>query len=165
MKDPSEAGIPSFLGCITAWLTQGPVMIQEFGLATHPGIDNLDLAKDKEHFLVSEEKAAQFAQNALAHLQRFNLLGGFWKSYGDYHPSIWGWPPLDTSINERFSGLIHYDGTFKPAAYVFKSRPVQTVEAESSDEWLDVAEEEYYQNPRDHLARLCSRFREYYSLG
>ena len=166
-KNPFDAGVLPCLGRITAWLAQRPVMIQEFGLATQPlvsGTDSLDLVKDEDRFLVSEEDAAQFAENALAHLQRFDLMGGFWTSYGDYHPSIWRWPPLDTSINARFSGLIRTDGSFKPAAFVFKSRPVQTVEVDISDEWLDVSEEQYYQNPSHHLSRLCNRFREYSSL-
>jgi hypothetical protein len=167
-KDPVDAGVLPCLGRITAWLAQRPVLIQEFGLATQPllsGTGSLDLVKDEDRFLVNEEDAAQFAENALLHLQRFDLMGGFWKSYGDYHPSIWGWPPLDTSINSRFSGLVRHDGSFKPAASVFKSRPVQTVQVKILDEWLDVSEQEYYRNPRHHLSRLCNRFREYSSLG
>jgi hypothetical protein len=32
-------------------------------------------------------------------------------------------------------------------------------------EWIDVGEEEYYQDPKQHLGRLYRRFREYYSFG
>ena len=166
-KDPCDAAIHCFLGCIARWLVRSPVLIQELGLATKPRLPeggDRDLEGEVEPFLVSEEDAAQFAENVLNHLRRFSLKGAFWKSYGDYHPSIWEWPPLDTSIRERFCGLVRYDGTLKPAAFAFKFRPTEPVEIGDSDEWLDLSVEKYYLNPHQHLARLYRRFREYYSL-
>ena len=115
---------------------------------------------------------AEFVDEALAQLRRSRMLGVFWESFGDYHPSIWNWPPLDRDMPERFFGLLRHDGSPKPAAAVFKSRPTETEDKrqeaggrrQESVEWIDVGEEEYYQDPKQHLGRLYRRFRESYSL-
>ena len=99
-------------------------------------------------------------------IQEFGLaMGIFWKTYGDYHPSIWDWPPLDRRERERFFGLVRYDGSPKLAASVFKSKPTGPEEDEVYLEWIDLPEEDYYRNPRKQLARLYRRFRAYYSFG
>ena len=167
-ENPFAPVIPPFLALAAGWLGKCSVMIQEFGLATKPlsplaGSDNTESADD--HLLVSEEDAAQFAEDVLTYLRRFNLVGGFWKTYGDYHPSIWNWPPLDKKVTERFCGLVRYDGSPKLVASMFKSSPTGPKEDEVSVEWIDLSEEEYYQDPRQHLGRLYRRFREYHSFA
>ncbi|MCG6979787.1 MAG: hypothetical protein LJE88_00115 [Deltaproteobacteria bacterium] len=160
--------LPPFLGSVTAWLGKGPVMIQEFGLATKttlPVPQGLTWGSNSEQLLVSEEDAALFTEDALLHLQRSQFMGAFWKSFGDYHPSIWEWPPLDKHLNERFSGLVRYDGSPKVAASVLTSEPKRCRKERISSEWLDISQEEYYQDPDGHLGRLYGRFREYYSLA
>ena len=160
--------LPPFLGSVTAWLGKCPVMIQEFGLATKttlPVPRGFTWDSNSEQLLVSEEDAALFTEDALLHLQRSQFMGAFWKSFGDYHPSIWEWPPLDKHVNERFSGLVRYDGSPKVAASVLTSEPKRCRKERISSEWLDISQEEYYQDPDGHLGRLYGRFREYYSLA
>ena len=167
-EDSFSPVLPSFLGSVTAWLGKGPVMIQEFGLATKttlPVPRGFTWDSNSEQLLVSEEDAALFAEDALLHLQRSQFMGAFWKSFGDYHPSIWEWPPLDKHLNERFSGLVRYDGSPKVAASVLTSEPKRCRKERISSEWLDISQEEYYQDPDGHLGRLYGRFREYYSLA
>lgn len=167
-KDPFSPAIPSFLGSVARWLGKSSVMIEEFGLATEPFVPvagGRDPGSEDAHLLVSEEDAALYAENALFHLRRFDLMGAFWKSYGDYHPSIWKWPPLAWSKTERFSGIVRYDGTPKMAASVFKPESTGSEAEEVSFEWIDVSEEEYYRDPGQHLGRLYGRFREYYSFA
>ena len=65
---------------------------------------------------------------------------------------------------ERFSGLVRYDGTPKVAASVLRSEPGEGEKKGISFEWIDLSQEEYYQNPGQHLKRLYRRFREYYSF-
>ncbi|UCG20401.1 MAG: hypothetical protein JSU80_11805 [Deltaproteobacteria bacterium] len=166
-EDPFSPVFPSFLGSVTGWLGKGPVMIQEFGLATETTLSvprGYESVSKGEQLLVSEEDAALFAEDALLHLRRSHVMGAFWKSYGDYHPSIWEWPPLDKRTIERFSGLVRHDGTPKVAASVFKSMPISLESDGISSEWLDLTHEEYYQYPDQHLKRLYGRFREYCSL-
>ena len=166
--DPLAPTLPSFLGSMVRWLGKGPVMIKEFGLATKsilPGARGSAGGGEVDPLLVSEEDAALLAENTLLHLRRSHLMGAFWKSYGDYHPAIWKWPPLDQRQTERFSGLVRYDGTPKDAVSVLKSGPSVSGLEEISSEWLDLTHEEYYQDPDQHLRRLYGRFREYCSLA
>ncbi len=168
VEGPLDATLLPFLGCMTAWLGKKPVLIQEFGLATVPTLEDGDRGdfRDTETlFLVNEDEAAQFSERAISYLQRFSLIGGFWKSFGDYHPSIWNRPPLDRNLPERYFGLLRHDGSPKPAAAVFKSADTELGEAEPSIDWLDMSEEDYYKNPTTNLSRLYGRFREYYDLG
>jgi hypothetical protein len=114
--------------------------------------------------LVSEEDAALYAEDVIWYLRRLHLMGAFWKSYADYHPSIWEWPPLNTLTAERFSGLVRYDGTPKAVASVLKSEDSSLEKEGISGEWIDLSQEEYYRDPDKHMERLYRRFREYYSF-
>jgi endo-1,4-beta-mannosidase len=167
-KNPFSPALPCFLGSMVRWLGKSPVMIQEFGLATKsilPVPHGSDLGGKGDQMLVSEEDAALFTEDVLLHLRGSRFMGAFWKSYGDYHPTIWEWPPLDKRKTERFSGLVRYDGTPKVAASVFKSLPDGSELEESSSAWLDLSQEEYYRGPDEHLRRLYGRFREFCSLA
>lgn len=166
-EDPLSPTLPSFLGSVVRWLGKGPVIIKEFGLATEsilPEPGNSDPAREVDRLLVNEEDAALVTENTLLYLRRSHLMGAFWKSYGDYHPTIWKWPPLDKLKTERFSGLVRYDRTPKVAASVFKCGSAALGFEEISSEWLDLTHEEYYQDPNQHLKRLYGRFRECCSL-
>jgi hypothetical protein len=108
---------------------------------------------------------AEFAERVLVQLRRFEMIGGFWKSYGDYHPSIWNWAPLYRNLHERFFGVLRHDGSTKPIALAFKSSGTGRAEGGTSHDWIDTSEEDYYQDPKQHLLRLYQRFRAYYGFG
>jgi len=166
--DPFSPALPCFLGSVAGWLGKVPVMIQEFGLATKsilPGRRDSAQGSKGDQLLVSEEDAAMYAEDVILNLLRLHLMGALWKSYGDYHPSIWEWPPLNNHTTERFSGLVRYDGTLKVAASVFKSEVSGLEKEEISSEWIDLSQEEYYRDPEQHLRRLYGRFRDYYSFA
>jgi endo-1,4-beta-mannosidase len=167
-EDLFSPALPCFLGFVARWLGKGPVMIQEFGLATKsilPGPRDSDFATKGDQLFVSEEDAAMYAEDVIVYLRRLHLMGALWKSYGDYHPSIWGWPPLAQHTTERLSGIVRYDGTPKVAAEVFQSEPSGLETEGISSEWIDLSQEEYYREPNQHLRRLYGRFREYYSFA
>ena len=166
-EDPLDAALPPFLGCIVDWLGNMPVFVQDFGVATEPVFpkaDSRELERRADLVLVSEEDSARMTAEVWTRLRRFKMMGGFWKTYGDYHPSIWAWPPLDEKVSERFCGLVRYDRSPKPAASVLESRPTGAEENAVLVEWIDLPEEDYYRDPRQQLARLYGRFREYYSF-
>ena len=166
-EDPFSSALPCFLGSVVSWLGKGQVMIQELGLATRsilPGPRDYDLGSKGDQLLVSEEDAAVYAEEVIMHLRRLKLMGALWKSYGDYHPSVWERPPLNTLNTERFSGLVRYDGTPKVAASVLRSEPGEGEKEGIDFQWIDLSQAEYYQNPDQHLKRLYRRFREYYSF-
>ncbi len=166
-KDPRDAALPPFLGCLAGWLGKIPVLIQEFGVATEPVLpktSGTDFNRGDDLVLLSEEDAARVTEDVVTRLGRFKMMGGFWKTYGDYHPSIWHWPPLDKRANERFFGLVRYDGSPKLGASVFKSKPTGPEDDKVLSEWIDLPEEDYYLNPKQQLSRLYRRFREFYSF-
>ncbi len=175
-EGPFDEAILPFVVRITGWLAKIPVLVQEFGLPTIPTLQDSwsRMIRDEEGLsLFSEDDVAEFTEEALTHLHRSRALGGLWKSFRDFHPSIWNWPSLDRNIPERFFGLLRHDGSPKPIATVFKKELTETEDGRSktkdarqeSVEWIDVGEEEYYQDPKQHLSRLYRRFREYYSFG
>jgi hypothetical protein len=167
VEDIFSPALPGFLGSVAGWLGKSPVMIQGLGLATRsilPGPRSYDLVSKGDQLLVSEEDAAVYAEDVILYLRRLNLMGAFWKSYGDYHPAILDLPPLNTLTTERFSGLIRYDGTPKAAASVLKSEPSDLEKEGISAEWIDLSQEEYYRDPDQHMKRLYRRFRDYYSF-
>jgi len=166
-EDLLDAALPPFLGCIVGWLGKIPVFVQDFGVATEPVLPKTgsrEFRREADLVLVSEEDSAQITAEVLTRLRRFKMMGGVWKTYGDYHPSIWDWPPLDKRVSERFCGLVRSDGSPKIAASVLGSRPTGPQEDEAYVEWIDLPEEDYYRDPRQQLARLYRRFREYYSF-
>jgi len=165
--DPFSPALPCFLGSLAGWLGRSPVMIQELGLATKSilsGSLDSDLRGKDDQLLVSEEDAALCAEDVISQLGRLHVMGAFWKSYGDYHPSIWKRPPLNNLTYERFSGLMRYDGTPKLAASVFETEAKELEQERISSEWIDLSQEEFYRDPDQHLRRLYGRFREYYSF-
>ena len=167
-EGPLDRAILPFMGCITEWLAKKPVLVLDFGVPTIPTVqDEVSrvIRNEGRPTLLNEDDVAEFTKETLAHLIRFRSLGAFWQSYGDYHPSIWTWPPLGSNVDERFRGILRHDRTSKPAAVAFKSATTKRPEAELSTEWLDMPEEDFYKNPKSSLARLGRRFREYYSFG
>lgn len=166
-ESPLDAAVLPFAARISEWLARIPVMVNDLGLPTIPTVQDSSsriIRSEAGLPLLSEDDVAEFADEALRHLRRFRMLGGFWKSYGDYHPSIWNWPPLDKNIPERFFGLLRHDGTPKPAINAFKSDYNDLAEAEFSSDWLDMPVEDFHKNPESSLPRLYGRFREFHSF-
>ncbi len=166
-EGPLDTAVVPFLGCITKWMAKKPVLIQEFGVPTIPILQDIasqGIRSSEDFSLVNEDDVAEFAEKVLTELRRFKMIGGFWKSYGDYHPSIWNWAPVDRNLQEGFFGVLRHDGSPKPIAAAFKSAGTGGGEAEISLDWLDTPEEDFYQHPKQHLVRLYQRFKECYSF-
>ena len=163
-----DRAVLPFIGSVTEWLAGKPVFVLDFGLPTIPTVQDRSsrMIRNEEGLsLISEDDVAEFTDGALAQLSRFNIHGVFWKSFGDYHPSIWSWPPLNMNVEERFKGILRHDQTLKPAAAAFKSAVAERPEVEPSRDWLDMPEEDFYKNPKSGLSRLYRRFRECHELG
>ena len=162
-----DRAVLPFVGSVTEWLAGKPVLVLDLGLPTIPTVQDSSsrMIRNEEGLsLISEDDVAEFAEGVLAQLPRFKILGAFWKSFGDYHPSIWSWPPLDMNVEERFKGILRHDRTPKPAATAFKSAVAERPEVEPSRDWLDMPEEDFYKNPKSSLSRLYRRFRECHRL-
>jgi len=162
---PLDPGPLPFLASVAQWLTKKPVLLQEFGVPTAAVLRQGPLTEElpKDAYFVNEEDAARFAEKSLALLRRFTMIGAFWGSYGDYHPTLWTRPPLDRNVPERFSGLIRHDGSPKVAATLFNPA-AEGGHSEVPAGWLDITEEEYLRAPEPQLRRLYLRFRECQAL-
>ncbi|UCG11373.1 MAG: hypothetical protein JSU72_12570 [Deltaproteobacteria bacterium] len=164
---PLDVTVLPFVGAIVEWLGEKPALIQEVGvptIPTLPGSAGQISSFKKSSYLVDEQESAKFAERALLLLRRFNRIGAFWRSYGDYHPYIWDWPPLDKRVDERFYGILRHDGSPKPLAQAFRSEAAGRSEADVVTDWIDIGKEEFYQNSSEQLRRLYGRFRDYFSL-
>jgi hypothetical protein len=78
----------------------------------------------------------------------------------DYASAIWDQPPLDEATHERSFGLWRADGSAKPALAgisAFAGRPRLRPPV---DDWIDVDEETYRQDPAAALVHLYDRYRE-----
>ena len=164
-EGPADPGPLPFLASIGRWLAKKPVLLQEFGVSTAPVVRRGNPPEElpRHPSLVDEEDAARFAEKSLNLLRRFRMIGCFWGSYADYHPTLWARPPLDRNVPERFAGLVRYDGSPKAAATLFKSpaAPVEGGDSEIGTDWVDITEDEYVLVPESHLRRLYLRFRDY----
>jgi endo-1,4-beta-mannosidase len=160
----TDAMLLPFLGLITRWLGgDKEVLFAEFGAPTMPQGKQHTAAVPRTFRLLDEVQAALFTRRALAALHRFGFLGALLWCYGDYAPALWCTPPLDEAVHERFFGLWRHDYAAKPA--LAEVRPFAERERcawHDTQDWLDMAPDEFYTNPQAHLRRLYQRFRRHY---
>jgi len=103
------------------------VLMQEFGLCTAPQgsggttIEDDFLGTPRAQYLASEEEAARYYEEVMDRLVAIGAAGAYAWCWADYHPDLFGRPPLDRAIRERTFGLVRADGSEKPAARVFPS--------------------------------------------
>jgi endo-1,4-beta-mannosidase len=70
---------------------------------------------------------------------------------------------LDEAVHERSFGLWHHDYSAKPAlAEVKQLADSERCAWHGTQDWLDIATDEFYTNPQAHLHRLYQRFRRHY---
>ena len=68
---------------------------------------------------------------------------------------LWGEPPCDEAIHERFFGLVRPDGSLKPHADVIRRFAARAPEVSEPRRpvSLDISHDEYYASPRHHAER------------
>jgi endo-1,4-beta-mannosidase len=167
--DPELVPFACALTADLARTGRAPLM-QEFGLCTAPrgapGTTIVDdfLGTPSTQYLASEEEGATYYERVLRRLACIGAAGAYAWCYGDYDSRLFDRPPLDTVIRERTFGLVRADASEKAACDVFRAfrrqrdsgllamGPVPTI--------LDVSTDEYYRAPREHFARLYTRWAE-----
>lgn len=125
VDDRLDYFLPVFLGLVTAWLGQKPVLLQEFGAPTLPfltGPDSPAYHSDLACPLWNEERVADYYRHSLGLLAGAGIMGALAWCYADYVQELWSSPPLNFAPHERHFGLFHSDGTAKPAARIFRRR-------------------------------------------
>ncbi|MGZ8579784.1 MAG: glycoside hydrolase 5 family protein [Actinomycetota bacterium] len=143
-----------FLAAVTRWLGGGAdVLFSEFGLPTVRG-------EARTPMLVAEDDAARYTARVLDGLRHEGCAGALVWCHTDYAPAIWDEPPLDEATHERSFGMWRADGSAKPALAELSSFAGRSRLGAPIDDWIDVGEEAYWQDPRAALVHLYGRYRE-----
>lgn len=170
VEDPLDAEVLPFLGVVTRWLGEKPVLFQEFGITSAPVIPPLYSGDEERSFktpLWEEEWGAEYYRRALALLQGEGMMGAMAWCYTDYHPDLWDSPPLEDNPHERHFGLFRHDGTAKPVVQVIRDftgkiveKPALTKEG-NPPSWLKGEERDlFYRDPLANLKRLYRTYQE-----
>lgn len=170
MEDRLDAELVPFLGIITAWLGQKPVLFGEFGVPTRPVIAPRSSADYENHCrcpLWPEAQGAYYFDQVLQRLQEIGMMGAMAWCYADYAPLLWESPPLDEYRHERHFGMFRHDGTAKPAVAAFKSIKNSTGRngciSVPISPWLPNSEERdnFYCHPMHNLSMLYLKYKEW----
>jgi endo-1,4-beta-mannosidase len=168
MDDPFDSELVPFLGIITTWLGQKPVLFQEFGVPTRPVLTPTGLEDSEKHIkclLWSEDEGAIYYNKTLKRLLEERMMGGLAWCFADYSPLIWDKPPLDFNLHERYFGMFRYDGSAKPAVKAFhhyKDSFINTADpCLPNYPWLEKEDrDKFYQGAND-LPRLYRKYKEW----
>ena len=166
-RGPLDPDFVPFTAALAAALAGRPVLYEEFGINTQSP-DGPSRWEDLQrwggrtrrvHF-ASEDDAAAYVAAVLPRLVRVGSLGAFVWCFADYHPDLWGRPPCDYQVHERFFGLVRPDGSLKPTADVIRdfagSHP--TVRPAERTVELSASPAEYYADPLGPMAEQYERF-------
>jgi len=167
--DKFDYWVLPFLGIITQWLGEKPVLFQEFGAPTRskfPPADNLDSQLKYACPLWSEGETADYYQHALLQLDQAGMLGAMAWCFSDYPPNLWNQAPLKDNPHERHFGLFRHDGSAKLSAQVWKEYDRPNLKEKTGDqniqlgwEWLNnLKPDQFYNCPRQNLIELYSRY-------
>jgi endo-1,4-beta-mannosidase len=166
-RGPLDPDFVPFTAALGAALARRPVLYEEFGINTRfpdgpSGWQDLPLwdGRVRRVHFASEEDAAAYVAAVLPQLVRVGSLGAFVWCFSDYHPDLWGQPPCDYQVHERFFGLVRPDGSLKPAAYAVRdfadTHPIVQVPERTVD--LSTSAAEYYRDPISQMRQLYDRF-------
>ncbi len=156
---PTDEHLLGFLTKVTRWLGGGvDVVFTEFGLPTSAASDGSDASA--QSMLVDEATASAFVDRALRDLRLAGATGAMLWCANDYHPSIWGDPPLDQATHERSFGLWRCDGSPKPSVATVEAACGRDVKQDPDElAWIDLETDQFYTSGGSHLARLYRRYR------
>lgn len=98
-RNATDSSLLAFLGLLTEWLGEKPVLFEEFGLPTIPHHLDSNLPS------LNEAEVARFIYDSLVLLYRFNLIGAMVWCYSDYAQNMWDRPPFDLALHERYFGF------------------------------------------------------------
>src|SRR6266496_3076584 len=91
-------------------------------------------------------------------LDEYGFIGAMLWCYGDYAKELRQRPPFDRAPHERFFGLWRNDGTPKATVDAITAIADMRKTLDPDLSWIDVEPEEFYQRPRENLARLYRMF-------
>ena len=156
-----------FLAALSAALAGRPVLFEEMGVNTRwpdgpshwQDLPTWNGGTRRIHF-ASEEDAAAYIDVVLRRLHRVGSLGAFLWCFADYAPELWGRPPCDFQVHERFFGLVRPDGSPKPSAEVVRRFAAEAPRVHPPERQvnLGVSPAGYYADPAGQARRLYEAF-------
>lgn len=151
-----------FLNTLVSSLSKQKVLFTEFGLQTNINGNvgqEIELSWSNEQkqktYLATEEEQKEYIQKVILNLHKVGALGAFIWCFSDYVEDLWKLPPLDQAIQERSFGVTRNDGSLKPVADVIKEI---SLKATQNVPIMNVAKENYYQDPLSNLKRYFQGF-------
>lgn len=163
---PLDVFILPFLGIITKWLANKPVLFQEFGAPSIPTIPPYLATYDKANLkcpLWTEAEVKLYYEKAIHLLYEAGMIGAWAWCYGDYAPHLWDKTPLKENYHERYFGLFRHDKNPKLQTKVFRDfhkSPIKAVHNEP--EWLQPFQRDnFYQNPLHNLQVMYKAYTNY----
>ena len=151
-----------FLGIITSWLADAPVLFQEFGWPTEPvdpGESATQWASMKTP-LWSEQRSDEYYRQALSLLHSAGMRGAFGWCFADYHPTLYDKPPLQENRHERYFGLTRWDGSVKPALASLGSwGDLPCLDLELPPWLLTEDRDRFYEDPIGNLRRWFNTYK------
>lgn len=163
---PLDPDFVPYLCALTSALCGKPTLMEEFGGCTEaPGNPSKvwewrGYGRTRRQFMASESDYAKYIEQVLPKLVEVGALGAVLWCYADYALELYGRPPCDELIHERFFGIVRPDGTQKPHAEVVRrfARGEPKVQPAQKTVALDVSPDTYYQDPLMHAQRLYRSF-------
>jgi hypothetical protein len=128
-------------------------------------LNEADWTKLENTRLFSEGDAERYFQKVLNLLRQNGISGAFARCFADFDSTLWGKPPFDERIQERFYGLFRWNGAAKQGANIFSEFPRQRKQNDPDWTWIDIDRKEYYENPSASLKHLYERFKDWCPKG
>jgi endo-1,4-beta-mannosidase len=166
-RQPLDPDFVPFTCALTAALAGKPVLMEEFGGCTaQPGESTHSLhwtesnGREREQFMASEEDFAEFLRLTLPKLQDSGATGAMLWCYADYIHELWGLPPCQNAVHERFFGLVRADGSLKPHARVIQDFAATHPQVNPIPAYarVEIDPDEFYRGPLFHLADLYETY-------
>lgn len=167
-NDPMNSDVVPLACLITEGLGKKQVLFEEFGYASSEKGDISEFVTVRRgtgqgtQYFADDQSGGKYYKEVLEKLAHCGAKGAFAWMFSDYDPSLWGKPPFNSLIHERFFGITRYDGTVKPSGEAMRefaqkveqgNLPTRTIEP------LHLNPDEYYKNPQENFDKLFHQFR------
>jgi len=161
--DRLDPKLLAFSCALASELTGKPCLSASWNLSTLPPSPepiHSPLPSSNEN-LVSERTALEYTEEALPALVASGAIGTLVGNYADFDANLFGTPPFDVCVSERYRGLWRSDGTLKPHGRVIR----EFAETNPSIQFpplrrahVDVSLDTYYNDPLSHCRRIFQVF-------
>jgi len=161
--DRLDPKLLAFSCALASELTGKPCLSGSWNLSTLPPSPepiHSTLSSSNEN-LVSERTAVEYAEEALPALVASGAIGTLVGNYTDFDATLFGTPPFDICVSERYRGLWRSDGTLKPHGRVIRefaetNPSIQVPPLRRAR--VDVSVDTYYNDPLSHCRRIFQDF-------